>query len=258
MYNALSGVVATIFFLCFNGFSAISSYSLWLGIVFGMLTVMQVVGMMIAFQTGPMSFTVVIVNFSTVITALSGVMFWDEKIKLLQIFGVVLSLISFVFAVEKKAAEKQASFKWLIFCLLAMLSTGSIGLLQKVHQTSIYKGEADGFLLVSFICLTITSFACMEVLKRKEKVTLLPQEAKTQTWLLIIIMLITGVFIAVPNKLNLYLSGIIDAVIFFPLVNGGNLLLSTLVAFVAFKEKLSKKQWVGLLLGISSFACLCI
>lgn len=76
-------------------------------------------------------------------------------------------------------------------------------------------------------------------------------------WLLMVVMLITGLFVAVPNKLNAYLAGVIDAVVFFPLVNGGNLILSTLSALIIFKEKLTKKQWFGVAFGLASFACLC-
>ena len=76
--------------------------------------------------------------------------------------------------------------------------------------------------------------------------------------LLIFLMLISGVCVAVNNKLNLYLSGVIDSVIFFPVVNGGGLVLTTLASLLIFKERLRAKQWIGILFGIASVLCLCV
>ena len=258
LFNAVSGLVAALFFLILNQFSSISSYSLWLGVLFGAVTIVQSVFFMLAIQAGPMSFTVVMVNFSTVITALLGALLWDEKIKILQIIGVALSVVSFVLAVEKKSEEKRASWKWLLYCVIAMLTTSAIGLLQKVHQTSVYKGELNGFLLVAFAFLSIVSLGAAFLFKKKEKVAFFEKENASKYWLLLVIMLITGLFVAVPNELNAYLAGVIDSVIFFPLVNGGNLILSTLSALIVFKEKLTEKQWVGVIVGIASFFCLCL
>ena len=55
-----------------------------------------------------------------------------------------------------------------------------------------------------------------------------------------------------------YLSGVIDSVIFFPVVNGGGLVLTTLASLLIFKERLRGKQWIGILLGIASVLCLCV
>jgi drug/metabolite transporter (DMT)-like permease len=41
-----------------------------------------------------------------------------------------------------------------------------------------------------------------------------------------------------------------DAVIFFPAFNGGVVILSGVLSGLIFKEKLSKKQWIGFSLGL--------
>ena len=76
-------------------------------------------------------------------------------------------------------------------------------------------------------------------------------------WLLIGIMVINGACVAVNNKFNLYLSGVMDSAIFFPIVNGGGLVLTTLAAVLLFKERLSVKQWIGVAFGIISVVFLC-
>lgn len=49
-----------------------------------------------------------------------------------------------------------------------------------------------------------------------------------------------------------------DSAVFFPLVNGGGLILTTVSAFIIFREKFSKKQWIGLIVGMLSVAFLCL
>ena len=72
-----------------------------------------------------------------------------------------------------------------------------------------------------------------------------------------IMAVVSGIFIALANQINLYLSGVMSSAIFFPVVNGGGLILTTIVAIAFFKEKLSKKQWVGLIIGVIAILLLC-
>jgi len=59
------------------------------------------------------------------------------------------------------------------------------------------------------------------------------------------------------NFLNLRLSGLLPSQLFFPLVNGSAIVLSSLMSVLLFKEHLSKKQTVGLVGGIASLIVMC-
>lgn len=259
LYNAVNGAVSAIVFLFWGGFGNASVFTVLLGVLFGVITSAQMVATMYALRIGPMSFTTVIVSFSTLLTALSGALFWNEKLKWLQIVGIVLMVISFVFAVERKQDEKRASWKWLLFCLIAAACSGGIGLMQKIHQTSIHKGELNAFLIVAFIVLGSISAIFALFAKMKEKTSLLPRGKNGgRSWWLFALMAVGGGCAAVNNKLNLYLSGVMDSAVFFPIVNGGGLVLATVAALVVFHEKLTKKQWCGVVVGTLSVLCLCL
>lgn len=259
LYNAIASFVGAIVFLCWGGFGDFSFFTLFLGALFGFIVSVQTVATMLALRVGPMSFTTVIVSFSTVLTALSGALFWDEKLKTLQIIGIFLMAVSFVFAVERGQNEKRASWQWLIFCLIAFACSGGVGLMQKIHQTSVHKNELNAFLIMAFIVSTVLSAAFACVAKRKEKTPLLPcdKKGKTQWWLTGLIA-VGGGCVAVNHKLNLFLSGVMDSAVFFPIVNGGGLVLATIAALIIFREKLTKKQWCGVVIGTISVLCLCL
>lgn len=50
--------------------------------------------------------------------------------------------------------------------------------------------------------------------------------------------------------MNLYLSGALPSILFFPIMNGGLILLSSLAGWIVFREKLTRSQIFSLLLGV--------
>ena len=73
----------------------------------------------------------------------------------------------------------------------------------------------------------------------------------------IYLALFAGIAFGLNNKMTLYLCGIMDSAVFFPVYNVGALLLNTFSGIVIFREKLSKRQIVGIAIGIVSVLCLC-
>jgi len=214
-----------------------------------------------ALEIGPLSYTTVIISCSTLITALSGAMFFDESIAVVQYIGIGTMLVSLFLSVEKKNDGKKASAKWLILCLLAFACSGGIGLMQKIHQSSQYKDELNAFLVIAFASAFVFSALTLIVLytanKKSQDNAKKPSVGKAYKWLIIGNMLLGGVCVAVNNKLNLYLSGVMDSAVFFPIVNGGGVALVTLAAVVIFREKLTLKQWIGIAFGVVSIILLC-
>ena len=261
VFNAVGCLTAAVILLCWGGFGMSSVFTIVLGVAFGAVTTLQGITNIAALQVGPMSYTSVIISFSTLISSLSGVMFFDESLGWAQIVGMVLMLASFVLAAKSDVDEKKANLKWLFLCLITFVATGGIGVMQKVHQNSVYKDELNTFLIVAFVSSALLCAIFAALMKRRESrfadEKREEKNGKRQVWLLLGIMIASGACVAVNNKFNLYLSGVMDSAVFFPIVNGGGLVLTTLAAVLLFKEKLSTKQWIGVVLGIASVVFLC-
>lgn len=259
VFNAVGCLTAAVVLLCWGGFGMSSVFTIVLGVAFGAVTTLQGITNIAALQVGPMSYTSVIISFSTLISALSGVMFFDESLGWTQIVGIVLMLASFLLAAKNDGDEKKANFKWLFLCLIAFVATGGIGIMQKVHQNSVYKDELNAFLIVAFVssALLCAIFAAWMEQREGRFADKKEKNNKKQNWFLLGIMISSGACVATNNKFNLYLSGLMDSAVFFPIVNGGGLVLTTLAAVLLFKEKLSTKQWIGVVLGIASVVFLC-
>jgi len=259
VFNAVACLVSTVILQCWGGFGISSPFTIALGVAFGAVTSLQGISVLSALQIGPMSYTSVIISFSTLVSALSGVVFFGEALGWAQIVGMVLMLISFVLAVKSDSNEKKANLKWIFMCLIAFFATGSIGVMQKVHQSSQHRGELNAFLIVAFASSAVFCTILALLLKRRDNKSAEEGNApkSTQLWMMVAVMLINGACIAINNKFNLYLSGVMDSAVFFPIVNGGGLVLTTLAAVIIFKEKLLVKQWIGVVVGIASVIFLC-
>jgi len=224
----------------------VSFFTIVLGFLFGVITALSNFYKMCALTSGPMHITLLVTTSSMIIPTMSGV-FFGERFSLSKLILVVI-LIGFIYLSFDKTDNKKTNKKWWLFCALAFFFQGSIGVLQKIHQFSEYKGELNGFLLVAFICSLIysrirTKKSYREVGFRKKH---------------IIFAIVCGVCTYTMNFLNLRLSGLIPSQLFFPIVNGSAIVLSSLMAVVIFKEKLSKKQLIGLVGGIISLIMICI
>ena len=257
VYNGSLSAAAVAGLLVIGGIPEISVFTLLLGAGFGVVTALQSVFQLKAYDKGPFSYTVVIVTLSSVIPALSGHFLWGEDIYPIQIVGIVLMIISFVCFADFTGAEKRSNILWFIYATAAFICTGIIGVVQKYQQNTVYKSELDGFLVIAFAASAVYSFANLLIASLKQAKQQNTAMRKEITPILIVLMIIAGFCAAGNNKMNIYLSGVLDSAMFFPTVNGVGLILSTVSALVLFKEKIKPLKWLGIVVGLVSVVLLC-
>ena len=66
----------------------------------------------------------------------------------------------------------------------------------------------------------------------------------------------SGVIVGLYSSVNLTLAGALNSMIYYPIANGGALLLTVLVSFFVFKEKISTKKLIGFIIGLLSIVAL--
>lgn len=256
-YNMIVSLTAAIVLLIMIEKTAVSFFTVFLAVIFGIVTLLQQIFNLYALENGPLSYTTVIISMSTLIPTVSGAVFWDEKIVTVQYIGIIFMIISFILSIKNDSADKKTNFKWLIFSFIAFIATGLIGFMQKVHQTSSYKQELDSFLIIAFLVSFVSSLILAIAFRKKRNYNKSTNVNSVVKLLPIFLMVLSGVFVAVNNKFNLYLSGVLDAAVFFPLVNGGGLVLTSVASIIIFKEKPSKIQFLGIVSGIVSVILVC-
>lgn len=146
-----------------------SWYSVCMGVLFGVINFVYAVIYSMAIKEGPISYTNVIVNTSTIITALSGWLIWQEPCNAWMIAGLVLMIGCMTLSNAGDTTEKKGQMKkWLLLTVASMFLCTCVGLCQKVHQTSEHKDEIYMMLLVAFAVSTVLSFVVYGIKRKRE------------------------------------------------------------------------------------------
>lgn len=246
LFNGIVGSGGVLFFAIFGRQFVISQQSLLLAVAFALVTAGAQFFSLLALSCGPMSISVLFTYLGgMLIPTVFGVVFRHQRAGVFQVVGLILMIVTVFLGVEKGGNNKK-SVKWFVYALFSLILWGLVGILQQVQQDSKYSNEQNGFLFWSFVIMTVLFFVISLVRKGKEKDNL---KIKNPA---IIIVMVTGTLNGAVNLINLYLSGHMASIIFFPIVNGGVIILAALAALIVFHERPNKRQAWGMIIGLVS------
>lgn len=184
-----------------------------------------------------------------IIPTVSGALFWSENFTVIDFFGVLLAIAAILFSKSSsKNSDKATSKRFFVPLFIALLCSGILGIIQKIHQKSQYADERGTLLLIAFIIATSVSLIASLICKKAEGNNL-PKHT-------IPLASLIGLFFGCCNLLNTTLAGLLDTAIFFPSLNIGIIFLTMLCGAIFYKEKITKREIIVLLCGISSILLL--
>lgn len=252
-YNAAFGVAGAIVFLIyskgkFNFCPEVLPYIIGFSVCF----IICVFCSLMAVKTGSLALSSLIISYSLIIPTVYGLIRNPYVPDVLFYIGVVLLIVS-LFLVNYKKGKVVITKRWLIYVVLAFLCNGLCSTIQNTQMT-VFKGVNGGYkaelMLTVYVSIAVIMFI-MSFIKEK-------QSCKERFNKYIILALACGVVNAVNNLLVMVASGKIHASIMFPIISGGSILATAALAYFYYKEKLSKQQLIGILLGTASVVCLSI
>ncbi len=222
-----------------TSFSLISTTTLLYGIIYGILLVLSQWMFTLALKIGSTSICSVVYSLGFIIPTVSGAIFWNEEFVITDLFGLILALTTIIFTVIGKEKGGKTGKTFLLPIIIAMLSSGGLGIMQKVQQSSRFANERNEFLIIAFTLAFLSSIIGFIGCKNKAKI-------QKQN---IVFPAIAGLCFGGANLFNTILAGRIKSAAFFPLQNISVILLSTILGITLFKEKLSFKNIMIILLG---------
>jgi len=204
-----------------------------------------------AMKVGAMSTTSICVMYGMIIPSVAGPIFWKERLGALQIVGIILMLIS-LWLIKGKTPEEQkgASKKWIILAAFAFVLSGMAGVMEKIHQSTQARAER-----MPFVCIACAFMFAFSVIARL--ITHTKAENKTGKSAVLLAAL-SGAVIGFYSTVNLTLSGKLDSMIYYPIANGGAMLLTVIVSAIVFGERFDKSRVFGTIMGLLGILCLSI
>ncbi len=229
-----------------------SVFSVLLGAALAVANILSLEGLLQAQACGSFAYTSVIVALSAIIPSMSGPVLFGEKVTVSQFAGIGLMIICIILSPGNDGGERRAvNLKWLLFCTVAFVFSGAVGVVQKIHQSNAaHKAEMPALLLTCFF----VSFALsgIRLITERGRMKKSGERLNKLTPAVVLFPTVTGLCFAFPHTINLFLSGRLASVVFFPTINLCPMLLTMLYAVFGFKERLTAKQWAGIAVGILS------
>ena len=244
----LSGTVSV--FLCnIKAFATATAKTFIYGAIFGIVTIIAQWCYTVALNKGPTSICAMIYSFGFIFPTVSGALFWNEPFGMTTLIGLLITVLAVVASSfsDKKSSNKEISF--IIPNLIAMMASGGLGILQKVHQTSNDANNLDAFMVVAFGLATVISFTMIFFTK---------QNSENNVLKLSINPILAGVSFGAVSLVNTMLAGRMESAILFPTLNIGVMMACLIFGIFIFKEKPTKPQIVAFGLGISAILVLSI
>ena len=255
--NTLHAIVVNYFVACISGIIAYEGtivyseihnfdwfyYTLGLGAIF--IIVFNL--MAITTQRSGLSVVSVATKMSVVIPILFGLIYYKESFGIYKITGVILALIAVYLTAIKPRDEVGFKSKDLIFPLLVFIGSGIIDTSIKYLENS-FVAEND---VPIFSAAIFGSAATVGIV-------ILIYKAIDGKFTFQFKDVLGGIALGIPNYFSIFFlvkalrSDILDSSGIFTVNNVSVVMISTLIGIILFKEKLSRKNWLGIVLAIIS------
>lgn len=245
-FNLVGHALVILLLALFGGAVRVSRFTLLTAAGMGVCNLLSGLLFSLCLTCGPMALTTLVqLGISLVVSALLGPVFWKEGITLFQAAGIVLILVSMVLTSNAKV-DKNISFKWLVLTVVCGFTNSTLGLFQKILTTSAYKNEQMGFLFYAFIICSVCNLIWFALARKKA-----PSSFRFKG-ISAVCSLVCGLSMGAQHIINLKLVGELPTAVFFPICTGLRILLTALIGIILFKEKLSKRQLIGFVIGFSA------
>lgn len=219
-------------------------------LIFGICYTATTVGSIYALRYGPLSLTNLIMQMSGIGTAIWGIFFWDSELSFTVVAGLVLVITALVLCiVPSGGGGYKVSLKWLLIASGASLANVGCAVSQKTQQINFDFQYGDmmmffAMIIATLVCLTI----CIkikpekpfEVLKRS---AFLPAMAGGLNMLVNLMVILLAATSLSPSLI-------------YPTTGVAGLALTSIASRFIFKEKLSPRQWLGVVVGAGAIALL--
>lgn len=221
-------------------------------IIFGVLFIGMFYIMAVSSQKVGVAISTVANKMSLAIPVIAGVVLYDESLGLLKLLGVIVALVS-VIMVTFPSKKLNVNRKYLALPFIIFIVSGFLDTFFKYVQTHQLRDDEIAIFTSSIFLVSASVGLTIMVARRLVNGSIL--ESKS---------IIAGVALSIPNYFSIYflLEALnlpnLQSTVIFPINNTGIVLLSTLLAIILFSERLSKLNWAGIGLAITSIALITI
>jgi len=234
---AVNYVICVIMAAFYTGFGNLFPKAEGIGFTLGLGTctgILYLVGLLLVqlnIQKNGVVLSSIFQKLGLIVQVLISIIFFKEQPQLIQVLGIIICLVAVVM-INFEKGQTAVQFKLGLFLIL--LSSGFCDVMSKVHEELGNPVLADHFLFYTF---GVAMILCIVLIIAKKELF---------GWKDVLF----GILLGVPNyfSASFLLKALNDiaAVIVFPTFSVATVVVISMTGLLVFKEKLSKKQWIGM------------
>ncbi|MBQ7010890.1 MAG: DMT family transporter [Clostridia bacterium] len=244
LYNAVKFFIGSICFLplvLFDGAPRFKAGVLLCGIACGMMYAVSKTIILRGYSKTSVAFMTLCHSAGMIVPCVIGHFFWGERLSLLALGGIVLTVLSAVLLKGGNEEKKGFTALGILIGAAVFLTSGGVMVCQKLMGMYFPEQSVVAYNFYSFVVPFLVIGAFLPKGKNrtaKDVKTVLPFAAGSAISLCVISFVMTS------------LAGRVPSVVMFPLFNGLGIVLVCAVSAIVFKERLNAKRMVGIILGL--------
>ena len=243
-FNTVLGLTATVLFLIINGFRWESTpFSFIMAFLQAFLAICYtLVGFRIMKESIAL-YALFLMTGGMIVPYVWGLCFLGEAFSWLRLAGLLLILAAVIFS---RGDAVRANPRLILLCVLVFILNGFVSVISKVHQVEATQPvvTAMGFtVLVNFGKLVLSGAAGGVLHLKASPRPAYPPFKKAFPF-------IFGCTVAGGTSYLLQLTAAshVSASVMYPMITGGSIIFSALMARIFYGEKPTRRQWAGILL----------
>ena len=255
VFSCIYGVIVGVSVLAAAlGFRFEASLATWaLGIANGLTLFLYNLGVIKASRTGPFSLQSIFRLFGgVVVPMLFSMLFWGDKLTVLQIVGIVVMLASFVVINLDGNALKGVQKGYAGWVALLFTVNGLYGTLMAGQQRVMAGAQGNEMIVVTFLSSALISLISLAFNRKKDTFKAFRMPAKA--WGNAIGAGIVAALAVV--QLMILINRMDSLAVFYTVENGMVLVLTVVLSALMFKEKLNRNVIIGIVMSVVSLALL--
>lgn len=244
-FNSVLGLATAIIFFAVNKFKlSFSPYSAFLAMLMsGLVMAYNIIGFRILQHNSMAIYSLFLMTGGMALPYLWGLLFLNESFSVVR----TLSLIVIIGGVSlANFSGEKINLKQICMCLAVFIINGLVSIISKMHQIEInYQcvSAIEFIILGGIFKFFISGFLFLTFKNGKGQ-----RSEKNNFSKALIVIILSAVIGGTSYFLQLYGAKSLSATVLYPFITGGSIVFSTLIGAVLFKEKLSRKLIIGVVL----------
>lgn len=266
-YSALESTFAAILGLGLILFSGkgfrIDLPTVLIAVFFGLMLLGSSFCSIYGMKSGTITLTSMAGTAGIIIPLLAGIFLFSHPILPIQWLGVALFFVSaWLLSNSSKQTYPNFTFSTVLILIGNLIFNGCTSLAQQMFTYYVPDGDVSSFSLIAFGTVAIVGWIVLPFMKHhiqkhaptapstQDQPTVSTNKTLTRDLVICAIALSAAVFIV--NQLVTISTALISPVILFTFTGGGGTIVITLVATIAYREKLSFTSISGVVIGIAA------